>query len=166
MNTRRFRTPLLAAAVAVAYYGGAQLGFVLRFPPAITSVIWPPNSLLTAVLLLTPPAALVDLPRRRAARPRPRADGGGVPGPRDLRALRHQLLGSAPGRRAGASLQRRPRPLRYPQPRGRLRVGRRLPGDAPLVLLRRRHHLHLPRRGLRPRPAPADLVERPQRAHA
>jgi len=55
MNTRRFRTPLLAAAVAVAYYGGAQLGFVLRFPPAITSVIWPPNSLLTAVLLLTPP---------------------------------------------------------------------------------------------------------------
>ena len=28
---------------------------MLRFPPAVTSVIWPPNSLLTAALLLTPP---------------------------------------------------------------------------------------------------------------
>jgi signal transduction histidine kinase/integral membrane sensor domain MASE1 len=41
--------------VAAAYYLGAQLGFVLRFPPATTSVIWPPNALLTAALLLTNP---------------------------------------------------------------------------------------------------------------
>jgi signal transduction histidine kinase/integral membrane sensor domain MASE1 len=52
---RHYRTALIAAAVALAYYGGAQLGFVLRFPPATTSVIWPPNAFLTAVLLLTPP---------------------------------------------------------------------------------------------------------------
>ena len=32
-----------------------QLGSVLRFPPAVTSVIWPPNALLTAALLLVPP---------------------------------------------------------------------------------------------------------------
>ena len=47
---------LLALAVAVTYYLGAQIGAVLRFPPATTSVIWPPNALMTAALLLTPPA--------------------------------------------------------------------------------------------------------------
>src|SRR2546428_11506727 len=40
--------------VAVAYYLGAQLGFILRFPPTTPSVLWPPNSILTATLLLTP----------------------------------------------------------------------------------------------------------------
>src|SRR5256885_8392296 len=41
-------------AVGVAYYVGAQLGFILRFPPTTPSVLWPPNSILTATLLLTP----------------------------------------------------------------------------------------------------------------
>src|ERR1051325_9057105 len=41
--------------VAVAYYLGAVLGFELRFPPATTSVLWPPNAILTAALLLTAP---------------------------------------------------------------------------------------------------------------
>src|SRR2546426_12001582 len=41
-------------AVAVAYYVGAQLGFILRFPPTTPFVLWPPNSILTAALLLTP----------------------------------------------------------------------------------------------------------------
>jgi signal transduction histidine kinase len=50
------RSALLAAAVSVSYYLGAQVGFVLRFPPATTSVIWPPNALLTAALLLTAPS--------------------------------------------------------------------------------------------------------------
>jgi signal transduction histidine kinase/integral membrane sensor domain MASE1 len=45
----------LVAAVAVAYYVGARVGFALRFPPATTSLLWPPNALLTAALLLTPP---------------------------------------------------------------------------------------------------------------
>jgi signal transduction histidine kinase len=42
-------------AVAAAYFLGAQLGFVLRFPPATTSILWPPNAIVTAALLLTPP---------------------------------------------------------------------------------------------------------------
>jgi integral membrane sensor domain MASE1 len=41
--------------VCAAYYIGANLGFFLRFPPATPSVLWPPNSILTAALLLTPP---------------------------------------------------------------------------------------------------------------
>ena len=49
------RASLGPLAVAVAYFLGAQLGFVLRFPPATTSILWPPNAILTAALLLTPP---------------------------------------------------------------------------------------------------------------
>jgi signal transduction histidine kinase/integral membrane sensor domain MASE1 len=51
----RARTALLVLAVAATYYLGARVGFVLRFPPATTSLIWPPNALLTAVLLLVTP---------------------------------------------------------------------------------------------------------------
>src|SRR4029453_14982542 len=59
-STLRTRSPLaqgalLALTVAATYYLGAQFGSVLRFPPAVTSVIWPPNALLTAALLLVPP---------------------------------------------------------------------------------------------------------------
>jgi len=51
----RVGVALLVVAVGAGYYLGAQLGSVLRFPPAVTSVIWPPNALLTAALLLVPP---------------------------------------------------------------------------------------------------------------
>src|SRR6185436_19724461 len=51
----RGRTAGLVLAVAATYALGAQVGFFLRFPPATTSLIWPPNALLTAVLLMTPP---------------------------------------------------------------------------------------------------------------
>ena len=44
----------LAAVVAVSYYLGSLLGLVLRVPPETTSVLWPPNAILTAALLLTP----------------------------------------------------------------------------------------------------------------
>lgn len=43
------------ALVFVAYYLGSQLGLALRFPPATTSVLWPPNAILTAALILSPP---------------------------------------------------------------------------------------------------------------
>ena len=43
-----------AVIVGVGYYAGVQIGLALRFPPATTSVLWPPNSILTAALLLTP----------------------------------------------------------------------------------------------------------------
>ena len=44
-----------AILVAVAYYAGANLGFMLRLPPATPSVLWPPNTILTAALLLSSP---------------------------------------------------------------------------------------------------------------
>ena len=44
----------IAPVVAICYYIGVQVGLMLRFPPATTSVLWPPNSILTAALLLTP----------------------------------------------------------------------------------------------------------------
>ena len=44
-----------ALLVAAAYYVGAKAGLLFRFPPATTSVIWPPNSILTAVLLIAAP---------------------------------------------------------------------------------------------------------------
>jgi len=49
------RYGLGALAVCVAYYVGANLGFILRFPPATPSVMWPPNAILTAALLLVLP---------------------------------------------------------------------------------------------------------------
>jgi signal transduction histidine kinase/integral membrane sensor domain MASE1 len=44
-----------ALAVCIAYFVGANIGFILRLPPATPSILWPPNSILTATLLLTPP---------------------------------------------------------------------------------------------------------------
>lgn len=40
--------------VAAAYYVGAQIGFALQSPSAPQSVLWLPNSILLAVLLLVP----------------------------------------------------------------------------------------------------------------
>src|SRR5882672_506197 len=46
---------LAGAAVALAYYVGAQIGFTLIFPAAgPTSLLWPPNSIVTVALLLVP----------------------------------------------------------------------------------------------------------------
>ena len=39
----------------VGYYLGARIGFALTFQPHPVSVLWPPNSILVAALLLTPP---------------------------------------------------------------------------------------------------------------
>ena len=47
--------PLGAAALtATAYYLGAKLGLALTFHPHPVSVLWPPNALLLAALLITP----------------------------------------------------------------------------------------------------------------
>ena len=53
---RLSRQQLLLAAVTVAagYYVGVKIGLALTFPPAATSVLWPPNAILTAALLLVP----------------------------------------------------------------------------------------------------------------
>ena len=41
-------------ATSAAYYFGAQLGFQLRFPASPHSVLWPPNAILLAALMLMP----------------------------------------------------------------------------------------------------------------
>ncbi len=55
MQAPAARLAATALLVAGAYYVGANLGFILRFPPATPSVMWPPNAILTATLLLAPP---------------------------------------------------------------------------------------------------------------
>lgn len=49
------RTLLAALWVFVGYYLGAKLGLDLKFRPHPVSVLWPPNSILVAALLLTSP---------------------------------------------------------------------------------------------------------------
>jgi len=52
----KFTSSPVAAAVlvSVAYYLGAKLGFKLTLQPQPVSVLWPPNAILLAALLLTP----------------------------------------------------------------------------------------------------------------
>jgi len=49
-----WRPLFLACSVFAGYYLGAKLGFALTFHPHPVSVLWPPNSILLAALLLTP----------------------------------------------------------------------------------------------------------------
>jgi signal transduction histidine kinase/integral membrane sensor domain MASE1 len=51
---RGLRLGLIMSAVCVAYYLGSLAGLALRIPPATTSVLWPPNTVLTFALLITP----------------------------------------------------------------------------------------------------------------
>jgi PAS domain S-box-containing protein len=56
-NRNRFfdwRVAVISLSVALAYYIGAKIGFALTFQPHPVSVLWPPNSILLAALLLTP----------------------------------------------------------------------------------------------------------------
>jgi PAS domain S-box-containing protein len=41
--------------VAVSYYAGAAIGLALTIPPTPVSPLWPPNAILMAALMLTPP---------------------------------------------------------------------------------------------------------------
>src|SRR5678816_3410043 len=49
-----WRVAGIALCVFVGYYLGAKVGFALTFKPHPVSVLWPPNSILVAALLLTP----------------------------------------------------------------------------------------------------------------
>jgi signal transduction histidine kinase/integral membrane sensor domain MASE1 len=49
------RRAAIALGIAVAYYAGCRVGFLLTFSPLTPSVLWPSNAILTAALLLTPP---------------------------------------------------------------------------------------------------------------
>jgi two-component system sensor kinase FixL len=49
-----WRVAGIALSVPLAYYLGAKIGFALTLRPHPVSVLWPPNSILLAALLLTP----------------------------------------------------------------------------------------------------------------
>jgi PAS domain S-box-containing protein len=50
-----WRVVVIGLCVFAGYYLGAKIGFALTFKPHPVSVLWPPNSILVAALLLTPP---------------------------------------------------------------------------------------------------------------
>jgi two-component system sensor kinase FixL len=43
-----------ALCIALAYYAGAKLGLALTFDPYPVAILWPPNAILMAALLITP----------------------------------------------------------------------------------------------------------------
>jgi two-component system, LuxR family, sensor kinase FixL len=49
------RTIVTGLLIFVGYYLAAKIGFALTFQPHPVSVLWPPNAVLVAALLLTPP---------------------------------------------------------------------------------------------------------------
>lgn len=49
-----FRTPLIAFLVAIGYYAGTKVGFLLTPAHMATATFWPPNAILLAAFLLTP----------------------------------------------------------------------------------------------------------------
>src|SRR6187402_1944188 len=51
INPRRLWAAILVFA---GYYLGAKIGFALTFHPHPVSVLWPPNAILLAALLLAP----------------------------------------------------------------------------------------------------------------
>src|SRR5207249_9460656 len=66
------RLLLIGLWVFAGYYVGCKIGFALTFQPHPVSVLWPPNSVLVAALLLTPPRSwwlvlLAALPAHLAA---------------------------------------------------------------------------------------------------
>jgi signal transduction histidine kinase len=50
-----FRATMAALCVAVSYYTGTRIGFALTPSNAPIATFWPPNAILLAVLLLSPP---------------------------------------------------------------------------------------------------------------
>ncbi|MEZ0306621.1 MAG: ATP-binding protein [Ramlibacter sp.] len=50
----RWRLPAAAAGVAAIYFLGAKLGLALTFAPLPIALLWPPNALLLAALVLSP----------------------------------------------------------------------------------------------------------------
>jgi two-component system sensor histidine kinase UhpB len=54
-TTSGFRTAAIGLLVALGYYAGSQIGFLLTPSGTPIAVFWPPNAILLAALLLTPP---------------------------------------------------------------------------------------------------------------
>jgi signal transduction histidine kinase len=52
---RFFHTSAIALLVAISYYAGSQIGFFLTPSQSPIATFWPPNAILLAAFLLTPP---------------------------------------------------------------------------------------------------------------
>lgn len=52
---RHFRTSEIALLVAISYFAGSQIGFFLTPAQSPIATFWPPNAILLAAFLLTPP---------------------------------------------------------------------------------------------------------------
>ena len=50
-----YRTSIIALLVAISYYAGSQVGFLLTPTDTPIATFWPPNAILLAALLLTSP---------------------------------------------------------------------------------------------------------------
>lgn len=55
LTRRFFRTSAIALLVAISYYVGSQIGFSLTPSQSPIAPFWPPNAILLAAFLLTPP---------------------------------------------------------------------------------------------------------------
>ncbi len=55
LTRRFFRTSVIALLVAISYYVGSQIGFSLTPSQSPIAPFWPPNAILLAAFLLTPP---------------------------------------------------------------------------------------------------------------
>src|SRR5580693_4448210 len=55
LTPRFFRTSAIALLVAISYYVGSQIGFSLTSSQSPIATFWPPNAILLAAFLLTPP---------------------------------------------------------------------------------------------------------------
>lgn len=53
--TAAFRIPAIGLLVAISYYAGSQIGFLLTPADTPIATFWPPNAILLAALLLTSP---------------------------------------------------------------------------------------------------------------
>ena len=103
--------------VFAGYYLGCKIGFALTFKPHPISVLWPPNSILVAALLLTPPRVWWFCTAGRISG----ALGGAVAEPRatvdDLKLVRQQLVRSSDWRGLDALLGWRAYSLHSPSQR-------------------------------------------------
>ena len=157
---------LIAATVGIAYYAGAQIGFLLKLPPGTPSALWPPNAILMATLLLLRPrdwwiALLAAVPGHLAVELR-----AGWPMPLVVRALRHQLQRSLDRRARRAPAERRARALRLAPAHGGVHRGGRAAGADHLLVRGRGGRLDVPRRLLLGRVARAHVGQHPHRPDA
>ena len=118
------RTVTVALVISVGYYVGSLLGFELKFPGSTPSMLWPPNAILTAALLLTAPGRwwmylLAALPAHLVV------ELGGAALPLVAGALRHQLQRGGHRRGGRALVQRGARSIRHAAPWPSSSAGRR-----------------------------------------